>query len=103
MKDGVVLYRRVDDSARTGGMAPGDRQVVGLGAPASEDDLAGAGTQTVGDNLAGLVECLAGFARHGVRARRVAEPLGEERQHGLDRFGPHGRRRRVIEIRRHRG
>ena len=36
--------------------------------------------------------------RTGVGARRVAEPVGEERQHGRDRLGPHRRRRRVVEV-----
>ena len=34
---------------------------------------------------------LRGVARGTVRARRVAEVLGEERQHRLDRLGPHRR------------
>ena len=55
-------------------------------------------TPSSGHQLARLVDRLAGIARSTVRSRRVAEALGEERQHRLDRLGSHRRGRRVIEV-----
>ena len=52
----------------------------------------------VGDHVAGLVDRPAGLAGEAVRAGRVGEALGEERQHRLDRLGAHRRRRRVVEV-----
>ena len=80
----------------------GDGQVVGLGAAAGEHDLPRPGAEARGDDVAGLVERLAGLPGHGVGARRVAEPLGQERQHGLDRLGPHRRGGGVVEVGGHR-
>ena len=52
----------------------------------------------VGDDVARLVDGPPGVAGEAVRAARVGEALGEERQHRLDRLGAHRRRRRVVEV-----
>ena len=65
---------------------------------AGEHDLARPAADDVGDDVAGLVDGPAGVAGEAVRAARVGEALGEERQHRLDRLGPHRRRRRVVEV-----
>jgi peptidyl-prolyl cis-trans isomerase A (cyclophilin A) len=76
----------------------GHRQVVGLGPIAREHDFTRVDAEQRCGDLTRLVERLAGLARRPMRSGRVAEALGEERQHGLDRLGPHRRRRRVIEV-----
>jgi hypothetical protein len=96
MEHRVVLDRRAHRDATSGGTP--STEVVGLGAVAGEDDLARIDPQQRGDQLARLVDRLAGLARSTVRSRRVAEVLGEVRQHRLDRLGSHRRARRVIEV-----
>ena len=54
------------------------------------------------DALVRLVERGPGLAPERVRGRRVAELLGEERQHRLERLGAERRRRGVVEVDRHR-
>ena len=75
-----------------------DRGVVGLGAAAGEHDLARPAAEHVGDVVAGLVDRLAGLACEAVRARRVGELLGEERQHRRRPPRAHRRGRRVVEV-----
>src|SRR3954454_11127855 len=79
-----------------------EREVERLGPAARDDDLAGARVDRRGDSLMSLVERGAGAATPGMGRRWVAELLAEERQHGLERFGPQRGRRRVIEVDRHR-
>ena len=59
--------------------------VVALGAAAGEHDLARPAADDAGDAVAGLVDGSPGVAGEAVRAARVGEALGEERQHGVDR------------------
>ena len=72
--------------------------VLGLGAPGGEHDLARARAERLRHDVTGLVDRAAGVARDRMRARRVADAVGEEREHRLDRFGSHGRGRRVVQI-----
>ena len=92
-----------------GARMPGDHRSPGgrgdgLGGPAGEDDLAGAGTEQVGDLLAGLLERDAAGQPFGVDAARVgghqaleAAPV-EHGHHGVARLGPQRRGRRVVEV-----
>ena len=96
----VVLDRRDQDAAAAvpaGPVQALDGQVVGLGATAGEDHLAGAGVQDLSDLLAGLLHHTAGAAARVVQRRRVAE-LGQFLGHHLDGFGQHRRCRRMIEV-----
>jgi hypothetical protein len=68
IQDGVMFYGGGEHaaSAGVGGTACPvealDREVVGFGAAAGEDDLAGAGAEDLGDLLAGLLDDAAGTA-----------------------------------------
>ena len=53
---------------------------------------------TRGDDVARLVDGPPGVAGEAVRAARVGEALGEERQHRRDGVLAHRRRRRVVEV-----
>ena len=77
------------------------REVVRLGAAGREDDLARLGVEARGDPLVGLVERGPGLPTEGVRRRRVAELLGQERQHRVERLAAERRRGGVIEVDRH--
>ena len=94
MQNGVVL----------GGTAQGetagteDRRVVGLGATPREHDLTGGDAEQFGDLIARFVDRPPRIASEPVRTARVGEPLGEERQHRLDRGRTHRRRRCMVEI-----
>ena len=88
--DGVVLDRRGHDPVAAGLARPGgalEREVVRLGPARGEDDLARLRVQALRDALVGLVERGPGLAPERVGGRRVAELLGEERQHRLERLG----------------
>ena len=88
-------------AAPGGGSRPGpalDREVVGLGPAGREDDLPGRGAERSRHRLAGLLERRLRLAGGPVAARRVGEALGQERRHGLDRLGPHGRAGGVVEV-----
>ena len=100
---GLVLERPDDDRAAApgGSSRPGsalDREVVGLGPAGREDDLPGRGAERSRHRLAGLLERRLRLAGGPVAARRVGEALGQERRHGLDRLGPHGRAGGVVEV-----
>ncbi len=98
VQHGVVLDGRAHcHSAATIDRAE-DGGVVGLGSTTGEDHLARPATEHVGDIVASLVDRLADLPGESVRTGRVGELLTEERQHRLDRFGPHRRRRRVVEV-----
>ena len=58
----------------------------------------GATPITLGDLVASLVDRRRASPGEPMRTARVGEPLGEERQHRLDRARPHRRGRRMIEI-----
>ena len=98
VQHGVMLDRGAHGDAAGAIERAEDRRVVGLGAAAGEDHLAGPATEHVGDVVAGLVDRLADLPSEAVRAGRVGELLGEERQHRRDRVGAHRCRRRVIEV-----
>ena len=103
--DGVVLDRRGHDPVAAGLARPRgalDREVVRLGAARREDDLARLRVQALRDALVGLVEPGPGLAPERVRGRRVAELLGQEREHRLERLGAEGRRGGVVEVDGHR-
>jgi hypothetical protein len=101
MQDRVMLDRRADRDATE----PADRaeygHVVGFGTAAGEDQVGRPRAQRLGDDVAGVIDGAARRACHQVRPRRIAVVDGEKRQHRVDRFGPHRRRRRMIEIRTH--
>ena len=102
--DRVVLDRRGDDPVAAPLAGPGralQREVVRLGAAGREDDLATLGIETLRDALVGVVERGAGGPSVGVGRARVAERLGQERQHRVEDLAPERGRRRVIEIDRH--
>ena len=77
-------------------------QVVRLRPARGEDDLAGLGAEPGGEPLVGLVERRAGAPAVGMRRARVAEHLGQVRQHRLDDLAVERGRRGVIEVDRHR-
>ena len=72
--------------------------VVGLGAAAGEDDLAGLGAEQAGDLDPRPIDGLAGLPPLGIEARRIAPKLVEVRPHGLQhpRIGRGGGR--VVEV-----
>ena len=79
-----------------------DREVVGLGPAAGEDDLAWLRADGAGDHLARLVDPLARPPPDAVEARRVAVVLAQVRQHRLEHLGAQRPRRGVVEVDRHR-
>ena len=99
----LVLDGRRDEVAGAASELRGDRdaldrEVVRLGAARGEDDVAGAEAEHARHARPGVGERLGrGFA-DGVVARRVAEPVGEERHHRLEHLGPHRTRRGVVEV-----
>ena len=101
VQDRVMLDRRADRDAA----ATTDRteygHVVGFGTAAREDQVGRPRAQRFGDDVAGVVDGATGSTRHQMRAQRIAIVDREERQHRGDGFGPHRRRRRVIEVRTH--
>ena len=74
-----------------------DREVVGLGAAAGEDDLAGSRGEGLGQPLAGLLDDPSRPPSGGVQGRRVPR-VAHLGRHGLDGLGEHRRRRRVVEV-----
>jgi len=97
----VVLDRRIDHLAPglagRRGRSP-QRHVVGLGAAAGEDDLAGGPADEARHLLAGGVHRGARLLPEPVQARRVAEALPQDRQHGIENAGIERGRRVVIEV-----
>ena len=86
VQHGVVFYASGDDVVAEAAQGKGralDGGVIGLGAPAGEHDLAGAGAQAPGDDFAGVVHCHSRLLRERVDARRVAEVDPEVGKHGL--------------------
>ena len=74
------------------------REVVGFGAAAGEDDLAGLRAERLGDGAAGGVEAFAGFAGLRVDAAGVAPGAREVGQHGGDDALVDGRGGGVVEV-----
>ena len=104
VQDGLVLDGGRDDVAPARARGPGDaldREVVGLGPAAGEDDLPRLRVDGAGDDLAGLVDALARPPAAPVQARRVAPVLTQIRQHGLEHLGAQRARRGVVEVDRH--
>ncbi len=107
-EDRLVLDLRRDDAVEARPFARGPRralhrEVVGFAAAAGEHDLGRCRAATLGDVLARFFQRGLRCTRHAVRARRVPGMLREERQHRLDRFRPHRRRRRMIQVHQHAG
>ena len=76
-----------------------DREVVRLGRAAREDDFLRVGANQVGDLFAGLLDRLFGLpSKRMVAARRIAEVLGEVRQHRLDHARIDRRRRVIVHV-----
>ncbi len=94
----VVLSRRAHGNAAVGADRTTNGHVVGLGAATREHDLAWLGTNDRGEALARIVERGARITRHRVRARRVAEALGQQRHHRLHGRRPHRRGGGVVEV-----
>ena len=95
-----VLGRQGHDVASAGAERAhraGDRQVVRLGGAAREDDVARPRADQRGDLTARVLDRLARRPAEGMlRARRVAEALGEVRQHRRD--DPRIARRRGVAV-----
>ncbi len=98
MEHGVVLGGRAHCGAAPGGHDAQHGQVVGLGPAGGEDHLPRAAAQDVGHLVSSLVQGQPGLPGHPVATRGVAEPLGEERQHGLERLGPQRGGGGVVEV-----
>ena len=99
VQHGVMFDRGADDTTAAASRdRPEDREVVRLGPAAREHHFPGLTSQPGRDRLARVLERLLGPPRDRVRPRGVAEVLGEERQHRLERLGPQRRRCRVVEI-----
>ena len=80
-----------------------DREIVRFGRARGEDDLARIGLDQRGDFAAGALDRLGGDPAIRVAgAVRVAEMLGEVRQHRLEDARVYRRRRLVVEIDRRR-
>ena len=102
----VVLDRAAHDdtglaatgSARGGSAAPEHRQIVGLGAAARIDDVAGISAEQLCEFVARFVDGPPGIAGPSMRARGIGEPFGQEWQHRLDRFGSHRPCSRMVEV-----
>ena len=107
-QDALVLEGRRDDAVPTprgpGPGAPGgpgralDRQVVGLGPAAGENDLCRRAAERGRDVLPRLLEGGLRAPGDGVPTRRIPERPGQERLHGGDGLGPHRRGGRVVEV-----
>ena len=75
-----------------------EREVVGLGAAAGEDDLLLAGAERRGHLGARLLDGRARLPPQAVQLGRVAVALGEVRQHRLEHLRVDRRRGRVVEV-----
>ena len=104
---GLVLDAGADDAVEPRHRAAGgpcralDREVVALAAAAGEHDLVRPGAAHRGDGLTCFFERGLRGAGGRVRPRRVGGVVGEERQHRVDRLGPHRRRCRMVEVHAH--
>src|SRR5215210_5414200 len=78
-----------------------DPEVEGLRPARREDDLPSVRTDPPGDPLVGLVEGGARPAPEAVPGARVAELLGEVRQHRIEDLAPERGRGGVVEVDRH--
>ena len=96
-----MLDRRDDHFVAVGvrSQSRADRRVVALRAAGGEQDFVGeAGADERRDLVAGGLHPLPAWRAEGVRRRRVAEVLGEERQHRRDHLGIDARRGVVVQI-----
>ena len=98
LEHGLVLDGGAHDRAAAGGEHAPDRQVVGLGAAAREDDLAGRRTDEGGELGPRVVERGATRPRQRVCARGVAEAGVQGGVQRRPRLGPQRGARRVVEV-----
>ena len=99
--DRVVLDRARDEAVAliaTWLQGATERKVVGLGATACENDLAGVGVDRGGHLVTGAVHCGTRGPSLGVDAGGVAVRLAEDAAHRLGDLGVHGRGRGVVQI-----
>ena len=102
LQDGLVLDRGRDQMSaagrleRFGGAA--QREVVGLGAAAREDDLGRLGADERRDRRSGVIERRLGPLAEGVDADGLPNCVGRARDDGLDHLGASGCRRVVVEV-----
>ena len=99
--DGVVLDRGRDNPVAAPLARPGSAfqpEVEGFGAARGQDDLAALGAEPPGDGLVRLVERRPRPAPEAVTGRRVAEVVGQEREHRVEDLAPERGRRRVVEV-----
>ena len=102
----VMLDRAADrDSGLTttgftcgGSRCAEHRKVVGLGATARVDDVAGISTEEFGEFVSRLINSPPGITGPSMRAGWIGEAIGEEWQHRLDRFGSHWPGGRMVEV-----
>ena len=83
----MALVTRWEPAGPAASSTPCSGQVVGLGAAAGEDDLAGLGPQQAGHLDPRPVDGLAGLPPLDVETGRVAPKLVEVRPHGLQHRG----------------
>ena len=99
--DRVVLDCGADDSVPARLAGPGralDGQVVRLGTPGREHDLAGLGAESAGHSLAGVVETGTRPPAERVRGRRIPEVVAQPGQHRLERLVAQGRGSGVVKV-----
>lgn len=108
VENGVMLDSTGDNNPgpfgeRAGPCAtrPEHRKIVGLGATGGVDDLAGLSPKKFGQFVPSLVNGAPGITGPLMCPGRIGEPISEERQHRLDRFGSHRPGRRMIEVSTH--
>ena len=94
----VMTCLRAADFAATAASDAENREIVGFGAAAGENDLGRLRAEQCGDRFARAVHGGARALPGGVNRAGVAEILGEIRQHGVEDGVVHGRRGVVIEI-----
>ena len=102
--DGVMLDARGDDPvaarlARPGGTLEG--QVVGLRPARGENDLARLGVHQPGHSLVRVIQRSSRLPAERMGRTRVAEAIGQEREHRVEDIAPQRGRRSVVEIDRH--
>ncbi len=98
VEHGMVFGGRTQHGPIAGFSNAENREVVGLGATSREHDVARLGPNCISQHFASLINDSVGFTGHPVSPGRVAEPVAQQRHHGIDRSRAHGRGRRVIQV-----